>query len=522
MRNERIQQIQELGQALYRKMDVDPSEAVSEAQSLKPAGELDKSDVDALKGCIFVDGGTRLREAAIVAEGIELLRHLIRENPKRMDLVYNLGNGLSSLAKMKLSDVQSYLETSDPRREARTCFEIVGSTSTPPKLKGQARTNHANLLNQSYRWLEAYELYREAVRIDPVNSLASSGAAKVLLRVANLGVGPKRVLQALAVRYLEQTQQYEKELADYGGPDAVKVLEELPDEVQSEIEWPPNFTNSDEYTRFVGENHLALSLTIEGLNPDLKRWDSLLIHSIREDINAPHGVPAIFAMFNVLKADYLAARWLVYQAIHGTVPESGVYLDTLDYANYGIKESLLALGQRSVIDILDRIAVAACEYLGLKGSPTSIYFWKIWHVNKGRRLKIPLEWQPKIREEIEKGNTALIALSEIAVDIATGGYLAPQKTLRNASTHRFVVLHDLSTSPSRDSHYVEHFSVHDFERQTVSALRLVRSALIYFVEMVSIREARLEREGGFVGPLLVPTHHSIRGEDTADWSQTDD
>lgn len=522
MKDEQFKQLQQLGQALYRKMDVDPSGAISEARSLRPVGNINPTDVDSLRSCIFVDGGARLRDAAIVAEGTELLRHLIQDNPKRIDLIYNLGNGLSALAKMALSSFQSYLETSDFRREARTCYEIAGSHSSPSELRAQARTNQANLLIQSYRWLEAYELYREAVQLDPTNPLASSGAAKVLLRAANLGAGPENVLRSLAAHYIQITKQHEKELAKHGGPEALKVLEELPNEVQSEIEWPPDFTHADEYIRFVGKNHLALSLTVEGLNLDLKRWDSLLIHSIREDLDAPHGVPVIFAMFNVLKADYLAARWLVYQALHEKVPESGVYSDTLDYANYGVRESLLALGQRSVIDILDRIAVAASEYLGLEGNPKSIYFWKRWHVNKGKVIKTPLEWQPVIREEIEKGNTALIALSEIAVDIAAGGYLAPHRTLRNDSTHRFVVLHDFSTTPSRDSRYVEHFSAHDFENQTISALRLVRSALVYFVEMVSTREARFEREGGLVGPLLVPPHHWIRGEDEADWWQSDD
>jgi hypothetical protein len=41
----------------------------------------------------------------------------------------------------------------------------------------------------------------------------------------------------------------------------------------------------------------------------------------------------------------------------------------------------------------------------------------------------------------------------------------------------------------------------------------VRSALLYFIEMIAIREARQEREEGPAFRLSVPPHHWIRGED---------
>ena len=62
------------------------------------------------------------------------------------------------------------------------------------------------------------------------------------------------------------------------------------------------------YQRFVAKHRLALAPTIEGLDLAMSRWDSLRIESITEPINTEHGVPPLFAMFNVLKSDYLAAR----------------------------------------------------------------------------------------------------------------------------------------------------------------------------------------------------------------------
>lgn len=515
MTKEQIRHIRSVADSLYRMVDTDPTEAVGRARSLEATEYLPQSEVDAIKGAIFIDAGNELQDVEIVSEGVDLIRTLLKVHPDRMDIIYNLANGLSALAQVtKLPIGHWYLKTCYYRREARLHFESVGQSKTAEfGIMARAKTNQANLLNQSFRWLEAYELYREAVRLDPNNVIAASGAVKVLLRAAERKLGHNKLLQALAARYLRLAREHQSQLGEYGGSHAEKILDELPSDLEVDIHWPPDLSNADDFTRFVADNNLSLSLTIEGLNPDVRHWDSLSIQSIREDLDTPHGVPPIFAMFNVLKADYLAARWLAYQATRNLARESGSYADTLDYANYGIRESLFTLAQRSAIDILDRIAVAASEYLGLKGSPNSIYFWKRWHVNDGSSLKRPLEWQPTITSEIEKGNTALIALAELAEDIASGGYLAPKRTVRNASTHRFVVVHGLGSSSSRASKYIKHFGAEDFKTQTVSALKLVRAALFYFVEMVAVHEAWLEREEGFAVPLEVPPHHWIRGED---------
>jgi len=517
MTKEQIRHIRSVADSLYRMVDTDPTEAAGRARSLEATEYLPQSEVDAIKGAIFIDAGNELQDVEIVSEGVDLIRTLLKVHPDRMDIIYNLANGLSALAQVtKLPIGHWYLKTSDYRREARLHFESVGQSKTAEfGIMARAKTNQANLLNQSFRWLEAYELYREAVRLDPKNVIAASGAVKVLLRATERRLGHNKLLQALAARYLRLVREHQSQLSKYGGSRAEKILDELPSDldVDVDVHWPPDLSNADDFTRFVADNNLSLSLTIEGLDPDLRHWDSLSIQSIHEDLDTPHGVPTIFAMFNILKADYLAARWLAYQAIRNLARESGSYADTLDYAMYGIRESLFTLAQRSTIDILDRIAVAASEYFGLNDSPSIIYFWKRWHVNDGRKLNRPLEWQPFIKNEIDKGNTALIALAELAEDIAVGGYLAPKRTLRNESTHRFVIVHDMGSSGSRESRYVKHFNVEDFKIQTISALKLARAALFYFVEMVTIHETRIEREEGFSVPLEVPPHHWIRGDD---------
>lgn len=127
----------------------------------------------------------------------------------------------------------------------------------------------------------------------------------------------------------------------------------------------------------------CIYLTIEGAPFFSKTLGpSLTISSIIEDINAGHEVPPYF-MMNTMKADYLAARWLAFTSLYNdNFPESGYYADTLDYALYGIKYSLITHAQRIAFDILDKIAVAVANYLGFK-KPEKASFRSIWHIYKG-------------------------------------------------------------------------------------------------------------------------------------------
>ena len=189
-------------------------------------------------------------------------------------------------------------------------------------------------------------------------------------------------------------------------------------------------------------------------------------------------------MVNLLKADYLNARFLAFTAINNHQPESGSYADTGDGARYGTGTSLLTLAQRSALDLLDKIASAATEYFALGGPPRSVYFRGRWFADKGCT-----SWHPAVHEEIVKGNRAFIALGEICLDLTAGGYLEEKQALRHASTHRFTVLHEGAPPESR-SPFIERHVEAAFARQLIETLQLVRGALFYFVLAVDLRGAR--------------------------------
>lgn len=102
--------------------------------------------------------------------------------------------------------------------------------------------------------------------------------------------------------------------------------------------------------------------------------------------------PAIFRMLNLLKADYLVARRLAFNAerMLDEAPygqhhdDPGRYIDTLDHALYGEPAGMLILAQRSALDTLDKIAVAVNDHLNLGDDPRKVNFRDFWTTKKAQ------------------------------------------------------------------------------------------------------------------------------------------
>jgi len=344
---------------------------------------------------------------------------------------------------------------------------------------------------------------------DPSNSIASTGAAKILLRCIARGIGEKKILKAVAAQHVARAKAHAPRIVELAGAKAQAHLAKL-------LNWKPSggfdldLSKATKYEKFVAKHRLALSPTIETLDCSLVRWDSLRLSGIFES-GVAEGVPAIFAMLNVMKSDFLTARLLAFQALTTKMPESGLYADTLDYATYGVTQSMLALSQRACMDVLDKIAVATTEYFAITTDQSPVYFSSRWFAE--RKKDQPLTWHAALRPHIDKGNTALIALAELSLDVSKGGALHHKKALRHSSTHRFTVLHDIGSTPSRDSIHVEHYGVEEFKAILIESLQLARAAILYFTEMIAINESKTPKAEGLVVQLDVPSHHFIRGDD---------
>lgn len=110
---------------------------------------------------------------------------------------------------------------------------------------------------------------------------------------------------------------------------------------------------------------------------------------------------------------------------------------------------------------------------------------------------------------IREGTSALYGLVELADDYASqSGILHSQKDIRNAGTHRFVVLHDVDDlTQSRRSLAIKHFQRESFIYEVLCVLRIARSAIQMLAFSISQYEQILiQKTSVRVVPLIVPDY----------------
>ena len=503
-KNNITNQIAGIQSRLYGLLEKTPGKAITEARKLSPTELLDKTVIDGLKACVLVDAGKANNDTESIKEGIQIFRGILQEYPEQSDVRYNLANGLFGLSEIQeSSDDNWHLSTWEMRREARWLYELTAKNSKDSKLVTQALTNIGNLLWRSYRWVEAYDSYTKALEYDSSNGIAAARAAQLLLYYADIGIGDPEILRSIAARHILIFKDSPESIIKYGGRQALESFSELFELKPSKIK-NQDIKALNPYERFVAKNGLALSATIEGFDKSVSQWDSLIIGTISEpDVKRP-GVPPVFGMFNTMKADYLLARWLAYYAFESKLPETGFYSDTLDNAHYGMDSSLITVAQKSCFDILDKITVATGEYLGIKGPVKATNVTNQWRIRK--RNTRQMEWQPEIADEIKNGNPSVIALAELSDDFGKKGYLKIKKSLRNAATHRFIVLHKSEIGNGRKNKYIVHYTMDAIYDELISTLKTVRSALFYFVELIAIHEMLLKKKGSAALPVDVPMY----------------
>lgn len=489
---------------LYALLDRDPVAAFAQAEALADS-EYGEVTLQSLRAGLYIDGGVSYKDSSLVARGVEIFERLVAEHPRQPHAQYCLANGLIALADLQTyEDRKWYLKTASLRRRAKGLYQYCVEAEADSELRGRAHTNLGNALFRAFRFVEAYDCYSRALTIDPTNTVAAAGAVRILLSYAARGVGEKETLLATADEHLRYARENPERFRELAGERAFAEFAPLLQRSFPEAQ-RPDFSKATAYQLFVRDHRLALAPTVEGLDLSLMRWDSLELPGIFARPGPHYQVPTVFATFNVLKADYLAARHLAFRALHKPPPESGRYADTLDYACYGVATASLALAQRACVDILDKLAIALRLYLG-EAKPDDHATFLNSFFERGTE---PRGWKAPIREEIESGNRGVLAIAEMAADVAHEGYLQPKRKLRNASTHRFIILHDISRATALEVNFIERHDTEDFRRHLIETLQLARAALIYFVDAIADREKRTPAEQ--VVTLDVPDHDWIRG-----------
>lgn len=494
-----------------------PAEAVKQAREINL--DLDTSERFSLMGlraAILVDGGALTQQQDAIEEGVALFRELHGLFPTA-HITYNLANGLVAASGCPPHDANwlNHQElTRGHRAEARRYFwKVAQDVDVDSTLRTQAWTNLANQFSSSYRLGEAHDGWLAALEIDRENGVAASSAARSLLWLYERG-GCSELTRIEAIMLAKIADRHRDRDIQYAGAQSAEQIAAF----ASELGDPPaRSAHQDPFISWVERERLTLAPVVELVDPTMGKLDWLMLPAILERESATVGTPpAVFAMFNMLKSDFILARDLLWRAIDESVwPATGRFGDTLDYATYGPDASALILAHRTAIDILDKIAVVANHYFEFGLLPDKVYFGKLWRGSPDKATGVRL-LNEKVEQAIRGGASALYGLVELAEDYdSSAGILRSQKDLRNAGTHRFVVLHDIGDpAHSRQAPEIEHHRRENFTQEVLRALRVARSAIQMLALSISQHEQGLvRRTEGLVGSLIVPDHDWIRGRD---------
>lgn len=500
-------------------LNSDPTEAVRQAWNISFSANSDtRFNLMALRAAILVDGGALTTQQDAIEEGVKLFRELHALFPTA-DITYNLANGLIAATGSTPHDENwlPHLEsTREYRAEARQHFwKVAQSEDADSTLRTQAWTNLANQFSSSFRLGEAHDGWLSALEVDPDNGVAAASASKNLLWLYMRG-GCSELTRTEAIMLAKIAERNRDRVIQYAGAQAAEQISEQITALANELgEPPPRSQHKDPFIKWVERERLTLAPVVELVDPTMGKLDWLMLPAIREREPNSVGIPPpVFAMFNMLKSDFILTRDLLWRVINENAwPTTGRFGDTLDYAIYGPNSSALILAHRTALDLLDKIAVTANHYFEFGLPPDRVYFGKAWRgaPNKKTGLR-PLS--EKVEQAIRGGASALYGLVELSEDYESSeGILRPQKDLRNAGTHRFVVLHDIGDpAHSRQAPEIEHHRKEQFIQETLRALRVARSAIQMLSLSISQHEKALAKKSpGLVGSLVIPDHDWIRG-----------
>lgn len=267
-------------------------------------------------------------------------------------------------------------------------------------------------------------------------------------------------------------------------------------------------TDEGQYNKWVNDNWLRLNC-YNDINPksSISQDDSLYYTGVFSPKTDSEFGYRMFSLLNEIKQEFVAARYMLYRYFN----DSGVehfsdkkvrLANNFDYSNYSYHIEVAKSSFRALYSLLDKIAYALNEYLGIGESGSIVSFNDIWFSDKKKRT---------LRKKITdyKKVYSLAGLLFIRNDIYGGNdsYLQDESTIRlkairNAMEHRAIMIVD--DGEFSDTGLVLKVSREEFDEIAMSLIRTVRQAIFCFVNMVNHIEYDKKMSIKEAGRIIIP------------------
>jgi tetratricopeptide (TPR) repeat protein len=474
----------------------------------------------------LVDIGFGLGDQALVRQALDIGEHNLKD-PRYAaddsDIHYNLANGY--FCQYRLAESRfgiAGIPQSDNLQIAKLHLRnaLKPHDESRPDFWKQALVNYGNCLDLLGRGVEALDAYDAAIAIDEHFSMAIANRAEALRLFADISGEYRGAI------YLEAYQAIEsiidnQDLISIGGLGARKLCEDKLQSIASLFQDKrdlakklvhPKYSTADlsafeeYYLAFCTKERLFLNFHLHDTQCESAITDPIFI-SLITPIEDEDTFYRLAKSINQIKEDYAVARLLLVQSQFkredfSNISRRTTFVNSSDNARFDLYSGLLKSAFTETYNILDKIAVFINDYYRLGLPIRYVYFTSMWQKD-GKKKDGRIEGG-KIRNEVlESKNISLYALYDIFQDF-TSGYYEHLKTIRDASTHRTLVIYDLAAADSDKGSDKDSIGYDTMLGETISLLRLAKSSIIYLINCVNIEENR-KRGSDLIAPVFVDT-----------------
>lgn len=477
--------------------------------------EPNNPDLQSCCAGIFIDCGSALKDIESVNLGIALIEGLlekdeIQASPYRVVLDYNLSNGYGELAHLHQQSGSNEFMLEAFQKQKQLLQEVLLEKKNLPKeLLPNALTNYANLLDHLGRTVEAVDLYYECLEATPNHAVAMGNCGSALQRLLNISATHNSKILYEAWRLMKEANQRESDLVRLSGrhmisqyqsalnnfeeyiesvfPGGCDALEKQTAEFEEAHNWQPSSMLNQ-----LKNDRLLLTANPRPSNCPAEYKDDIFFESmiVAIDDSGQQSFHTLAHAFNHVKEDFATARYLYYQSrsqepnlIEASTITS--YMDTLDYADFGLRSGFLKSSLRLAADLLDKCAGFVNLYLKLGHPEDKVILNNIWYTNRDYKKGL----HPEVESRLAS-NQYLAALYDLNKDLFLGKYPAPFRNLRNDATHKRLVLSWYGALDESSSSY----SLEEFQTTVRFLLRMAKAAIIYLAGIVMIEEKYRENE----------------------------
>ncbi len=438
------------------------------------------------------------------------------ESEERVKLLYFQANAFAGIIQAKSKDSSYTWSLAQPdgirnllllrRAIAEPAFESIDAI-----VSCQIRTNLASRLNAFGRPVAANEEYLKVLETEPRFAKALANRASVLSFYARSIYDGGQVPHLLAsARTLLDGALCEEALWESGDRGSfAPSLEQERESISSwldKVGYEENFDLNQwslgdsekerRYRLWCLEERLFLNPLNEAYTDSAVAQDVLHLPSHTYRL---HELPRFPGYYNLLKQEYVSARYRLYRATHQDDPpyimRDVLMLEGGENQVRGHFTEDLRSAYRSAYSIFDKIGLFLNDYFGIGLKAKDVTFRKVWPGEKKSS-------DSNIRRTLEaRSNYPLLGLYFLSKDLFEEEFVevaqpdaAGMKQLRNQIEHRFLSLQCHSEGAGTEVHQL--MTMEDFQDKVLRLLKLAREALVYLSLAMHREEAsRAEATG---------------------------